>query len=45
MWVLPVYKHIYSSKHNLAPFEDRVRMCQLTFEGLAESGSGAAAPA
>lgn len=42
VWVLPVYKHIYASKHNLAPFDDRVRMCQLTFEGL-DGGSGTCA--
>lgn len=39
VWVLPVFKHIYASKHNLAPFEDRVRMCQLTFEGLGQPGA------
>jgi nicotinate (nicotinamide) nucleotide adenylyltransferase len=33
IWVLPVYRHVYPEKAELAPFEDRVRMCELTFEG------------
>lgn len=30
-----VYKHIYATKRDLAPFEDRVAMAKLNFESLA----------
>jgi nicotinic acid mononucleotide adenylyltransferase len=29
VWVLPVYRHVYSSKQDLAPFQHRLRLCQL----------------
>ena len=28
VWILPVYSHMFSSKSNLASFEDRVEMCR-----------------
>eukprot|EP01038_Epipyxis_sp_PR26KG_P011043 gene11043-14827_t len=31
VWVMPVFHHVYSSKRNLLPFEDRMRMCQECF--------------
>jgi nicotinic acid mononucleotide adenylyltransferase len=34
VWVLPVYKHIFSSKSGLLPFEDRFQMAKLGFEQL-----------
>ncbi|KAK3289873.1 hypothetical protein CYMTET_2709 [Cymbomonas tetramitiformis] len=32
VWVLPVYKHIFSSKSHLLSFEHRVNMCKLSFD-------------
>lgn len=32
VWVLPVFRHQFSSKHSLAPFNARVEMCQIAFE-------------
>lgn len=32
VWVLPVFKHQFSSKDSLISFEARVAMCQLAFE-------------
>jgi|LauGreSBDMM110SN_4_FD.fasta_scaffold06066_2 nicotinic acid mononucleotide adenylyltransferase len=37
LWIMPVYKHIYSSKQSLANFEDRLEMCCLTFEKFSTS--------
>jgi|Laugresbdmm110sn_1035088.scaffolds.fasta_scaffold121359_1 nicotinic acid mononucleotide adenylyltransferase len=34
LWVLPVFQHSFSSKRDLAPFDDRLAMCQL---GLASA--------
>lgn len=34
VWILPVYRHIFSSKSNLAPFNDRVNMCHLSLQSL-----------
>mmetsp|Transcript_6467 Transcript_6467/g.7851 ORF Transcript_6467/g.7851 Transcript_6467/m.7851 type:complete len:521 (-) Transcript_6467:90-1652(-) len=34
IWVLPVYRHMYSSKRSLASFEHRLQMCKLNFEKL-----------
>jgi len=34
IWVLPVFKHMFSSKRNLAKFDDRMAMCALAFEKL-----------
>jgi nicotinic acid mononucleotide adenylyltransferase len=34
IWILPVYKHIYSTKSGLAPFEHRVAMTQLAVAAL-----------
>jgi len=31
VWVLPVYRHAFDSKSNLAPYDHRVRMCELAF--------------
>ena len=31
VWVLPVYRHAFESKSNLAPYDHRVRMCELAF--------------
>ena len=31
LWVMPVYKHIYQTKRELAAFENRVRMCEIAF--------------
>ncbi len=36
VWVLPVYRHAFESKSNLAPYDHRVRMCELAF-GLGNS--------
>ncbi|OWZ23806.1 Nicotinate (nicotinamide) nucleotide adenylyltransferase [Phytophthora megakarya] len=43
IWLLPVYQHIYSSKRLLAPFEHRVRMCQLALDTLECDGDDGAA--
>lgn len=32
VWVLPVFKHQFSSKQSLSSFQTRVDMCQLAFE-------------
>lgn len=32
IWILPVYRHTYSSKRNLASFQDRMEMCRLNFK-------------
>jgi nicotinic acid mononucleotide adenylyltransferase len=37
LWVLPVFQHAFASKSNLAPFEHRLRMCEL---GLATAAPG-----
>lgn len=29
VWVVPVYVHIYDSKRDLAPYNDRLTMCEL----------------
>ncbi|GMF09175.1 unnamed protein product [Phytophthora lilii] len=42
VWLLPVYQHIFSSKRHLAPFEHRVKMCQLALESLRGQGDGGA---
>lgn len=45
VWVLPVYRHAYASKSNLAPFEHRVKMCELAFDARepeAEAGAAGA---
>ena len=35
LWVLPVYVHMFSSKDkSLTPFDHRMAMCKLAFEGL-----------
>ncbi len=34
VWVLPVYNHMFSSKRQLAPFDDRLEMCRRSFEHL-----------
>jgi nicotinic acid mononucleotide adenylyltransferase len=34
VWVLPVYKHAFASKSNLAPFEHRAAMAKLAFESI-----------
>jgi nicotinic acid mononucleotide adenylyltransferase len=34
VWLLPVYRHIYKEKSNLAPFEYRMEMCQLLADRL-----------
>jgi nicotinate-nucleotide adenylyltransferase len=34
IWVLPVYRHAYTQKRDLAPFEDRLQMCRLAFGDL-----------
>lgn len=39
VWVLPVYQHIYSSKRQLAPFDQRVRMCELALKVLPAEGA------
>ena len=31
IWIIPVYKHMYSSKQSLARYEDRLEMCQRCF--------------
>ena len=36
VWVLPVYRHAYASKRDLAAFEHRLRMCEL---GLRDAAS------
>ena len=35
MWVVPVYRHMYASKNDLADFEHRLRMCHLGLAGVA----------
>jgi len=37
LWIMPVYKHIYSSKQSLANFDDRLKMCSLSFEKFSTS--------
>ena len=32
VWVLPVFRHQFSSKRDLAPFAKRVHLCQIAFE-------------
>lgn len=34
VWVLPVYRHLFTSKSNLLPFEDRFHMAELAFHDL-----------
>ena len=34
IWVLPVYKHMFSEKQQQAPFSHKMIMCQLAFEPL-----------
>ena len=31
VWIMPVYRHVYAAKQNLAPYEHRERMCELAF--------------
>ena len=31
IWIIPVYKHMFSSKSNMIDFEHRVKMCELSF--------------
>jgi nicotinic acid mononucleotide adenylyltransferase len=33
VWVLPVFRHQFSSKSSLSSFENRVELCQMAFEG------------
>lgn len=35
--ILPVYRHAYSSKRNLAPFDDRISMSRASFVNEASS--------
>ncbi|MEM7678422.1 MAG: nicotinate-nicotinamide nucleotide adenylyltransferase [Myxococcota bacterium] len=35
VWILPVYRHAFTAKRHMAPFEDRVAMARLAFEQLA----------
>ncbi|MBL9018876.1 MAG: nicotinate (nicotinamide) nucleotide adenylyltransferase [Myxococcales bacterium] len=34
LWLLPVYQHVFDEKQGLAPYEDRVAMCQLVADAL-----------
>jgi len=34
VWVLPVYRHPFAEKRDMPPFEDRLAMARLAFEGL-----------
>lgn len=34
LWFLPVYQHVFDTKQGLAPYEDRVAMCQLLADAL-----------
>ena len=34
VWVLPVYRHAYAAKREMAPFEHRLAMARLAFEHL-----------
>lgn len=34
VWVLPVYRHLFASKSNLLPFEQRMEMAKLAFSDL-----------
>ena len=34
IWILPVYKHIYTSKSSLISFNHRYKMSQLTFKSI-----------
>lgn len=38
VWVLPVYRHAFHEKRELAPWEDRVEMARLAFEHLPGAG-------
>ena len=38
IWVLPVYKHAFATKHCLAPFETRLKLAALTFKGTVNNG-------
>lgn len=31
IWIMPVYKHIFTSKNTLANFEHRLEMCRICF--------------
>ena len=33
LWVIPVFRHAYAEKARLSPFEHRLQMCRLCFEG------------
>jgi nicotinic acid mononucleotide adenylyltransferase len=39
LWVLPVFQHAFSAKANLAPFEHRLRMCELGLAAAAPAGA------
>mmetsp|Transcript_12574 Transcript_12574/g.16268 ORF Transcript_12574/g.16268 Transcript_12574/m.16268 type:complete len:137 (+) Transcript_12574:326-736(+) len=34
VWVLPVYRHAYSSKSNLPTYEEREQLAKLAFDGI-----------
>ena len=44
VWILPVYRHVYSAKQNLAPYEHRERMCDLAFTDGADRASPLGSP-
>lgn len=37
VWILPVYRHIYDTKQNLASYYDRLNMCKLEFENIVKN--------
>ena len=37
LWILPVYRHSFSSKRYLERYEHRVAMCELNFEHLSSA--------
>lgn len=39
LWFLPVYEHVFDDKKHLAPFEDRVAMCELVADALGPRAS------
>ena len=38
VWVLPVYRHAFAAKRQMAAFDDRMAMARLAFETLAGAG-------
>tara|TARA_B110000977_G_scaffold88331_1_gene117402 strand:- start:23770 stop:24705 length:936 start_codon:yes stop_codon:yes gene_type:complete len=44
VWILPVYRHVYSTKQNMESYEHRRKMCELAFTHHGEIGSPKKSP-